>query len=226
MNGWERRNFLEIEINSFFLFWIKVIELYLERNKVLKLRRERDAFNKIINPFSPHIWKCARWNDLNEWWSQIKGVILIEKDFLKLKKQIIFILFKLLRVKFLKLAKFQTIFNQFSDSILRILSRVDTFAPRKLYQRILFLKLDNKFLFPRAQLILCNVYRPNKETDSREFSWLGRAEVIPFFLLLWRRKMGMSDKSFRSGHVETIKSRRTWNDRRERTEGGVVGRQL
>lgn len=32
---------------------------------------------------------------LNEWWSQIKGVILIEKDFLKLKKQIIFILFKL-----------------------------------------------------------------------------------------------------------------------------------
>lgn len=132
MNGWERRNFLEIEINSFFFFWIKVIELYLERNKFLKLRRERDAFNEIINPFSPHIWKCARWNDLNEWWSQIKGVILIEKDFLKLKKQIIFILFKLLRVKFLKLAKFQTIFNQFSDSILRILSRVDTFAPRKL----------------------------------------------------------------------------------------------
>lgn len=53
MNGWERRNFLEIEINSFFLFWIKVIELYLERNKFLKLQRERDAFNEIINPFSP-----------------------------------------------------------------------------------------------------------------------------------------------------------------------------
>lgn len=59
MNGWERRNFLEIEINSFFFFESKLSSFILKGINFWNYEEKEMLLTKLLIPFPPYLKVCT-----------------------------------------------------------------------------------------------------------------------------------------------------------------------